>query len=97
MNLTTHPLPTFEIDNAARSYRLTGTETWQFFFSYVCHGKKIKELFDSTLNRITASVRCVSFIIVVLNAKLTGLIDEHANKKYSEKRKSPKRVPFFAS
>ena len=41
------------------------------FFSYVCNGKKIKELFASTLNEITASVRCVSSIIVVLNAKLT--------------------------
>ena len=39
------------------------------FFSYVRNGKKIKELFASTLNRITASVRCVSSIIVVLNAK----------------------------
>ena len=39
------------------------------FFSYVCNGKKIKELFASTLNGIAASVRCVSSIIVVLNAK----------------------------
>ena len=31
---------------------------------------KIKELFASTLNRIAASVRCVSSVIVVLNAKL---------------------------
>ena len=51
------------------------------FFSYVCNGKKIKELFASTLNGITASVRCVSSIIVVLNAKLTQLIVVHANKK----------------
>ena len=67
------------------------------FFSYVCNGKKIKELFASTLNGRTASVRCVSSIIVVLNAKLTRLIAAHANKKYSEKLESPKRVPFFAS
>ena len=67
------------------------------FFSFVCNGKKIIELFASTLNRITASVRSVSSIIVVLNAKLTRLIAAHANKKVSEKRKSPKRVPFFAS
>ena len=39
------------------------------FFSYVCNGKKIKELFASSLNRITASVRYVPSIIVVLNAK----------------------------
>ena len=67
------------------------------FFSYVCSDKKIKELFASTLNGITASVRCVSSIIVVLNAKLTRLIAAHANKKDSEKRRSPTRVPFFAS
>ena len=68
------------------------------FFSYVCNDKKIKELFASTLNGITASVRCVSSIIVVLNAKLTRLIAGHENKKKnSEKQKSPKRVPFFAS
>ena len=30
------------------------------FFSYVCNGKKIKELFASTLDRIPISVRCVS-------------------------------------
>ena len=41
------------------------------FFSYICYGKKIKELFASTLNGILASVRCVSSMIVVLNAKLT--------------------------
>ena len=49
-------------------------------FSYVCNDKKIKELFASTLNRITTSVRCVSSIRVVLNAKLTPLIAGHANK-----------------
>ena len=38
-------------------------------FSYVCNGKQIKELFDSTLNERPASVRCVSSIIVVLNAE----------------------------
>ena len=49
------------------------------FFSYVCNGKKINELFASTLNRINAGVRCLSVIIVVLNAKLTRLIAAHAN------------------
>ena len=65
------------------------------FFSYVCNGKNIKELFASTLNGITASVKCVSSIIVVLNDKLTRLIAAHANKKDSGKRKSQKRVLFF--
>ena len=50
------------------------------FFSYVCNCKKIKELFASTLNGITASVRYVTSIIVVLNAELTRLIAAHANK-----------------
>ena len=49
------------------------------FFSYVCNGKKIKELFASTLDRIPLSVRCVSFIIVVLNAKFALLLAAHAN------------------
>ena len=59
--------------------------------------KKFKELLTSTLNGITASVRCVSSVIVVLNAKLTRLIAAHANEKDSEKQKSPRRVSFFAS
>ena len=49
-----------------------GMETWQHFLSYVCNGQKIKELFASILNRIAASVRCVSSMIAVLNAKLPG-------------------------
>ena len=39
------------------------------------------ELFASTLNGITASVRCVSSMIVVLNAKLTRFFAAHVNKK----------------
>ena len=65
-----------------RQLRLSGTCTQEIinmnknrnlanFFSYVCNGKKIKKLFASTLNGIIASARCVSFIIVVLNAELT--------------------------
>ena len=42
--------------------------------------KKIKELFASTLNGITTSVRCVSSIIVVLNTKLTRLIAAQTKK-----------------
>ena len=40
-----------------------------------------KELFASTLNGITASVRCVSSMIVVLDTKFARLIAAHANKK----------------
>ena len=43
--------------------------------------KKIKELFASTLNRIPASVQCVSSMIVILNAKFARLFAAHANKK----------------
>ena len=67
------------------------------FFSYVCNGKKIKELFTSTLNGSPASVRCVSSMIVVLNATFVLLFAAHANKKYGEDRRSPTTVPCFAS
>ena len=59
--------------------------------------KKVKELFASTLNGITASVRCVSSIIVVLNAKLTWLIAAHTTKKDGENRRRSTRVPCFAN
>ena len=67
------------------------------FFLDDCNDIEIKQLFASILNGLTASVRCVSFIIVVLNAKLTRLIAALANRKESEKRSSPTGVPFFAS
>ena len=64
------------------------------FFSHVCNGKKI-ELFASTLDRIPINVRCVSSMIVVLNAKVAVLLAAHANKKYGENRRSPTTVPCF--
>ena len=67
------------------------------FFSYVYNSKKIKELFASTLNGIPTSVRYVSSMIVVLNAKFARLLAAHANKKDGEKRRSPTRVSRFAS
>ena len=60
------------------------------FFSYVCNGKKIKELFASTLDRKPASVRCVSSMIVV-----SLLLAAHANKKYGESRRSPTFSAMF--
>ena len=48
------------------------------FFSYVCNGKKNKELFASTLDEIPISV---SSMMVVLNAKFALLLAAHANKK----------------
>ena len=67
------------------------------FFSYVRNGKKVKKLFASTLDRITASVRCVSSIIVVLNARFARLLATHANKKDGEEQRSRTRVLCFAS
>ena len=52
--------------------------------------KIIKELFASTLNGVAASVRCVSSMIVVLNAKLSQLVAAHTK----EKRRSSTKVPF---
>ena len=45
------------------------------FFSYVCNGKNIKELFAPT------SIRCVSSIIVVLNAKFARLLAAREQKR----------------
>ena len=67
------------------------------FFSYVDNGKKFKELFASTLHGIPISVRCVSSIIVVLNAKFARLHASHTNIGGGENRRSPTRVPCFAS
>ena len=64
-------------------------------FSYVCNDKKIKELFASSLNRITASVRCVSSIIVVLNAKLIRLIAVHANRNPVRNKKARRECRFL--
>ena len=55
------------------------------------------ELFASTLNGITASVRCVSSVIVVLNAKLPRLVAARVNERTVRNERSPTRVPFFAS
>ena len=65
------------------------------FFSYVCNGKKVKELFASTSNGIPASVRCVSSIIVVLNAKFARFLAAHTNKKDGEKTKKPDKSAVF--
>ena len=72
-----------------RNFRLTGTETRQTFSRMFAMAKKFKKLF--------ASIRCVSSIIVVLNAKLTQLSAAHANKKYSENEQAQRECRFFAS
>ena len=72
-----------------------GTETRQIFSRMFVMANKVKELFASTSNGITASVRCVPSMIFALNAKLTRLIAAHVSKKDSEKRRSSTRVPFL--
>ena len=52
----------------------------------VCNGKKIEELFASSLNGIPASVRCVSSVTVILNPKFARLLAVHENKKDGENR-----------
>ena len=54
------------------------------------------ELVASTLDRKPISVRCVSSMIVVLNAKVALLHAAHANKYgENENRRSPTTVPCF--
>ena len=67
------------------------------YFLYVCNSKEMKELFASTLNGIPASVGSMSFMIVVLNAKFARIIAALTNKENGEKRRSPTKVPCFAS
>ena len=52
-----------------------------YYFLACLEWQIIKELFASTLDRIPISVRCVSSMIVVLNAKFARLLAAHANKK----------------
>ena len=84
-------------DRFSRNYRLKRNENSANFFSSVYNSIKIKELFAPTLNGITASVKCVSSMIVVLNAKFSRLLAAHANKKDGEKRRSPTIVSCLAS
>ena len=58
-------------------------ETLQIFSRMFVMAKN-KELFASTLDRIPISVRCVSSMIIVLNAKVALLLAAHAKKKYGE-------------
>ena len=57
--------------------------------------KKSKELFASVLNGIPVSVRCVSSIIVVLNAKFALLLAAHANKQTQWEPKKPDYSAVF--
>ena len=65
----------------SRNYKYEQEPKLAKFFLYVYNGKKIKELFASILNGMTASVRCVSSIIVVLKPNLSQLIAAYVNKK----------------
>ena len=57
--------------------------------------KKIKELFASTLDGIPISVKCVSSMIIVLNAKSARLLAAHANKKTWGDTKKPDNSVVF--
>ena len=56
---------------------------------------KIKKLFASTFNGLTAGVRCVSSMIVVLNVKLICLIAAHANKKMIRNEEARQECNFL--
>ena len=64
------------------------------FFSYVCNGKKINELFASTLNGIPASVRYVSSAIIVNCPVSCGACKQKQTVRNEE---AQQKVPFFAS
>ena len=66
-------------------------------FSYVCNGKKSKELLASFLNGIPISVICVSSMIFIFNAQFDRLLAAHSNKKIGDSRRNLTRVPLFAS
>ena len=65
------------------------------FFLYVCNNEKIKELLPSILIEIPASVRCVSSMTVVSNAKFARLLAAHADTRDREKRKSLTKSAAF--
>ena len=67
------------------------------FSSYVCNGKKSKELFASTLDGIPISVRCVYSMIVVLNAKFAIPLAAHANKNTMRTEEARLQNHVFAS
>ena len=66
------------------------------FLSYVCNGKN-KELFASILNGIPASVKCMSSMIVVLNAKFALSLAAHANKNTMRTEEARLQNHIFAS
>ena len=71
----------------------TGTKLGKFFFVRL-KWQKIKELFASVLNGVTANVRCLSSMIVVLNAKLTRSIAAHVNKQTVRIEEADKSAVF---
>ena len=56
--------------------------------------KKIKELFASTLNGTPASVRCVSSMIVILNAKLPDYLRRTRTKMTIKDQKTQQKCCF---
>ena len=64
------------------------------FFSYVCNGKKIKELFAYTLDRIPISVRCVSSMIAVLTINFRCCVRRTQTKIRQEPKKPDYKTTF---
>ena len=77
-----------------RNYRLERIGNSANFFSYVCNSKKIKEWFASTLNGIAASLRCVFYMIVILNVKLPDQLRRTRTKKTVRNDKARQKCLF---
>ena len=69
----------------------------QILFSYVCNGKKIKDLCTPTLkwNSCWSSVRCVSSMLVALN--IGRLVAIHADKKTIRNEQTRRQWRSFLS
>ena len=71
----------------SRNYKLNKNGNSENLLSYVCNGQKIEGLFASTLNGIAASVKCMTSIIVVQNAKLSDRLRLTQTKKMMRNEK----------
>ena len=76
----------------SRHHKLNKNGNSANFFSCVCNSKKIKELCTSTLNRVVASVRCVSSTQVVLSAILPYQLRRILTNEKNPKRGSLLRI-----
>ena len=73
----------------------TRTETRKICSHMFVMAKKLKSCLPLLLNGITASVRCVSFVLVVQNAKFSDRLRLTQTKKMMRNEKKPTKVMFF--